>query len=56
MADFSEDVAFAYHFVATHLPSHPVEVLVALAMPVKTPKMVHNSASYLLNIWYIDRL
>ena len=34
---FSEDVAFAHHFVATRLPppSHPIGVLVVLAMPVK---------------------
>ena len=37
LAGFSEDVAFAHHFVATRLPppSHPVGVLVVLAMPVK---------------------
>ena len=34
---FSEDVAFAQHFMATHPPllSHPIGVLVVLAMPVK---------------------
>ena len=35
---FSEDIAFARHFVATRLPpsSHPIGVLVVLAMPVKS--------------------
>ena len=34
---FSEDVTFAYHFMATcpPPPSHPVGVLLVLAMPVK---------------------
>ena len=36
LAGFSEHVAFASHFVATHPPpSHPVAVLLVLAMPVK---------------------
>ena len=34
-AGFSEDVAFARHFVATRPPFHPVGVLLVLAMPVK---------------------
>ena len=35
---FSEDIAFARHFVATRPPppSHPVGVLVVLATPVKS--------------------
>ena len=35
---FSEDIAFAHHFVAPRLPppSHPIGVLVVLAMSVKT--------------------
>ena len=33
---FSEDVAFARHFVATRPPSHPIGVLVVLATPVKS--------------------
>ena len=35
---FSEYVAFTRHFVSTRLPppSHPVGVLVVLAMPVKS--------------------
>ena len=34
---FSEDVAFAHYFVATRPPppSHPIGLLVILAMPVK---------------------
>ena len=44
LAGFSEDVALACHFVATH--SH-VGVLLVLATPVKMlSKMVGNSASY----------
>ena len=37
MAIFCEDVAFACHFVASRLPppSHPIEVVVVLAIPVK---------------------
>ena len=37
LAGFSEDVAFACHFIATHHPppSHPVGILVVLAMLVK---------------------
>ena len=35
LAGFGEDVAFARHFVATHPLSHPVGVLLILAMPVK---------------------
>ena len=43
VAGFSEDVAFARHFVATH----PIGVLVVLAMPVtKLSKMAGNPASY----------
>ena len=34
---YSEEVAFAHHFVGTHLlpPSHPIGLLMVLAMPVK---------------------
>ena len=37
LAVFSEDIAFAHHLVAFHPPpsSHPIGVLVVLAMPVK---------------------
>ena len=35
LASFSEDGAFARHFVATHPPSHPVRVLLVLTTPVK---------------------
>ena len=51
-ASFSEDIAFARHFVSTRLshtltPSHPIGVLLVLAMPVKKlSKMAENSASY----------
>ena len=46
---FSEDVAFAHHFVVplSPPPSHPIRVLVAMAMPVKKlTKMAENPASY----------
>ena len=59
LAGFSEDIAFARHFVATYAPppSHPVGVLpVLLATPVKLSKMVGNLASYSPNSWQIDRL
>ena len=32
LADFSVDVSFAHHFEATPPPSHPIGVLVVLAM------------------------
>ena len=35
LAVYSVDVTFGCHFVATHLPSHPIGVLVVLATPVK---------------------
>ena len=40
MADFSEDIAFAHHFIASRLAqlSHSIGVLLVLAMPVKTTK------------------
>ena len=46
---FSEDEAFACHFMAPDLPPppfHPVGVLVVLVTPVKIMKMAGNSASY----------
>ena len=51
LAAFSEDVAFAYHSMAPHLPltvnSHPIGVLVVLVTPVKNQsKIAGNSASY----------
>ena len=49
---FSEDVAFACHFVATRLPppSHPAGMLVVLTTPLKKlSKMVGYSASYPFN-------
>ena len=52
LAVFSIDVAFAHRFVATHPspPSHPVRILMVLAMTVKKlPKMTGNLASYLPN-------
>ena len=38
LAGFSEDIAFARHFVATSPPPpfHPIRVLLVLATPVKT--------------------
>ena len=37
LAVFSLDIAFTHHFMATHLPppSHPIGVLVVLAVPLK---------------------
>ena len=55
MAVFTIDVECACHFVATCLPSssHPIQVLVVSALPVKNlSKMVGNS----INSWWIDRL
>ena len=44
LTGFSEDIDFACHFVA---PSHPVGVLVVLAIPVKKlSEMAGNLASY----------
>ena len=45
---FSEDAAFAYHFMATRPPphSHPIGVLVVLAVTVKLSKMAGKQASY----------
>ena len=59
LAGFSEDVTFACHFVATCQPppSHPIGVLLVLAMPVKKlSEMMGNSASYSANSWWMDRL
>ena len=57
LAGFSQDVAFARRFVASHPPSHPAGVLLILATPVKKlSKLVGNSASYSPNSWWIDRL
>ena len=59
LAGFGEDVVFACHFMATHPPppSHPVGVLLVLAIPVKKlSKLAGNSASYLPNSWWVDRL
>ena len=51
---FSEGVAFARHFVATHPPAG---VLVVLTTPVKKlSKMVGYSASYPFNSWCIGRV
>ena len=51
LAGFSEDVAFARHFVATHQPppSHPIGMLLILATPVQ--KLVGYSASCSPNSW-----
>ena len=54
LAGFSEDVAFACHFVATLPPPpfHPIGMLLVLAMPVKKlSKMAGNVASYSPNSW-----
>ena len=48
LAVFSEDVAFAHHFVAPNMPppSHPIGMLVLLATSVKISKMAGNPARY----------
>ena len=46
---YSEDVAFAHHFVDTHLlpPSHSIGLLMVSAMPVeKLSKMAGNPDNY----------
>ena len=54
LAGFSEDGAFARHFVATHplltLPPCGSATVVGYASK-KLSKIVGNSASYSLNIW-----
>ena len=60
LVGFSEDIAFAGHFVATHPPplSHPVGVWatdIGYASKILS-KMAGNSASYSPNIWRTDRL
>ena len=54
LAIFSEDVAFALHFVATH-PIYRSASGIDCASKILS-KMAGNSASYLLNSWWIDRL
>ena len=59
LAVSSVDVTFGHHFVATHLPSHPIGVLIVLDTPVTLSKMAGSSASYPLNSyplnsWLID--
>ena len=54
LAGFSEDVAFANHFVATcpPPPSYPIGVLPVLATPVKKlSKMAENLANYSSSSW-----
>ena len=48
---YSVDVTFGCNFMATHLPSHSIGVLVVLATPVKVSRKAGNSASYPPNIW-----
>ena len=50
LTGFSEDVAFARHFVAT-LPPYKSANGIDYAS-----KMVGNSASYSPNSWWVDRL
>ena len=41
LAVLSIDAAFNYHYMAAHpLPSHPIGVLVVLAIPVKLSKIL----------------
>ena len=59
LAGFSEDIAFARHFMVTLPPpySHLIRILLVLATPVKELfTMVENSAGYSPNSWWIDRL
>ena len=54
LAGFSEDVAFAHHFVATHLPPTLLPYRSAIGIGYaskKLSKMAGNSASYSPNIW-----
>ena len=44
-------VTFGHHFMATHLPSQPIGVLVVLVTPVKVSIKPGYSASYSLNSW-----
>ena len=44
-------VTFGRYFMATHLPSQPIGVLVVLVTPVKVSIKPGNSASYSLNSW-----
>ena len=59
LSGFSEDIAFARHFVASHPP--PILPPSRSATDIgyiskKLSKMAGNSASYSLNSWRIDRL
>ena len=54
LAVFSEDVAVAHHFVATHPPAG---MLVVLTTPVKKlSKMEGYSTSYSFNSWCMGRV
>ena len=59
LADFSEDIAFACHFVATCLPPAlpPCRSVTGISYnSKKLYKMASYSASYSLNSWLIDKL
>ena len=44
-------VTVGRHFMAIHLPSQPIGVLVVLVTPVKVSIKAGNSSSYSLNSW-----
>ena len=59
LAGFSEYVAFAFHFMAARpLPTlPPYRSVTGIGYAIKKlSKMAGNSASYSLNIWWVDRL
>ena len=59
LAGYSEEVAFARHFVASHPPSTLPTCRSATDIGYtskKLSKMMENSASYSPNSWWIDRL
>ena len=59
LADFSENVACARHFVASHPPPtlQPCRSTTDIGYTSKKlSKMMENSASYSPNSWWIDRL
>ena len=54
LAVYSEDIAFAHHFVATR-PPPPCRSATGIGYAYKKlSKMVSNSASYSLNSWWIE--
>ena len=58
VAGFSEEVAFAHHFMAINLTPTlpPYRSANGIGYVNKNSKVVGNSASYSPNSWWIDRL